>query len=60
MGPSLSPSAVSPWAQKRAIPSPPSPSSLRLVQKRDALTANLNPPGTIAAQRSNSSGFCSL
>jgi hypothetical protein len=44
-------SSVKPWPQNRPIASAASPSTLRLVQKREPLIANLKPSGTAFAQR---------
>ena len=43
---------------KRAIASPASPSARRLVQKREALIANMKSSGVAAAQAAKLAGFC--
>ena len=50
IGPSLGPSALSPWARKLPMPSPASAIRGRVTQKREPLIANWKPSGTAAAQ----------
>ncbi len=46
-----------PWPTKRATDSPASASTLRLVQKREALSVKTKPSGTDWAQFSNVAGL---
>ena len=57
IGPSLSPSSVSPCCTNRVTDSPASASTLRFVQKRDALTVNMKSTGTVAAQAAQLAGL---
>ena len=45
IGPSRSLSSTRPWSTKRRTDSPASASTRRLVQKREAFTANTKPSG---------------
>ena len=57
-GPSFGPSSVMPELQKAAMDSPASARSRRCVVKRDALTANTKPSGTVSRHFAKLSGFC--
>ena len=58
IGPSLSPSSVTPLSKNRPIDGPASASTRRLVAKRGALTANTKFSGVSSRHFANVAGVC--
>ena len=58
IGPSLGPSSARPLAMNRAIASPASPSTRRLVTYCDPLTLKTKPGGVASRHLAKLDGFC--